>query len=237
MKILIVIPVYNEEEILEKNVLKLSNFLEQNITYDWQITIADNQSTDNSGSVGKKLANQYDKIDYLYINEKGKGAAIRRGWQKITADIYCFMDADLATDLSALPEVITAIIDQNYDLAIGSRWLKKSQVKRQLIRKIISFSYHLLAKIIIRTKIRDLPCGFKAVKKNVVEQILPQVKNSHWFFDSELVLVAEKQNFKIKEVAVKWQEPAKRKSRVNLFSIGRRYFLELIKLKKRLNKF
>jgi glycosyltransferase involved in cell wall biosynthesis len=237
MKILIVIPVLNEEKILKENVLKIFNFCQKNLTINWQIVIVDNRSTDQTVVIAKDLGRRYQQIEYLYVDKVGKGVAIRTGWQKYSADIYCFMDADLATDLSALVTLISSF-KEGYDMVIGSRFLAQSQVSRSLIRKMFSFGYHLVARILLNLKIKDLPCGFKAINSRIKENVLPKVKDEAWFFDSELVIVAEKQGYRIKEIPIIWQEPRKGRgeSRVKTLSLSLAYFKQLLALKKRLAK-
>ncbi len=235
MKILIVIPAYNEEKILADTTSKLYNFCGNNLKDDWQLVIVNNKSTDKTTTIAKSLAGKYNQISYLYLDKKGKGRAIRAGWLKDLADIYCFMDADLATDLSALPSLIQEI-KNGYDLVIGSRFCPQSKVKRSLSRRLISKFYRLVLKIIFKTKIKDVPCGFKAISSKVKKELLPQVKNEEWFFDSELVILAEKQGYKIKEIPVTWTEPRQKdnKSRVKILPIICSYFKEFINLKRRL---
>ena len=241
MKILIVIPAYNEEKILRENILEVFNFCRANLKIDWQIVIADNNSSDRTSLIGRGLVGQYPKVDYLLVEKQGKGAAIRAGWQNFSADIYSFMDADLATDLSALPRLIEAI-SQGYDLVIGSRFHPRSEIKRSLTRKIFSSGYRLILKIFLKTKIKDAPCGFKAINSKIKANILPQVENNQWFFDSELVILAERSGYKIKEIPVIWNDPRKEtdKSRVSPISLSLAYFKQVLVLRKRLsniNKF
>ena len=237
MKIIIAIPAYNEEIILKGSVLKTVDFCQKNLDIEWQIVIADNQSTDKTGEIGKDLANQYQEVEYVYVEQKGKGTAIRIIWQKYLADIYCFMDADLATDLSALPELVKGF-NQGYDMVIGSRAHSKSKVNRSLFRKIFSFGYRLVLKILLNLKIKDVPCGFKAINNKIREQILPQVKNNEWFFDSELLILAEKNGYKIKEIPVIWEDlrEGEDKSKVPPLSLSLAYFREVLALRRRLRR-
>ncbi len=235
MKISVALPVYNEETILKENVLKIYNFLKDNVRDNWKIIIADNHSTDQTGEIGKKLANQQPEIKYLYISQKGKGRAIREAWQNEKADIYIFMDIDLSTNLEALPELIAAVSREKYDLAIGSRFLPASRVKRSFFRKFISYGYRLILRLWLNSKIKDAPCGFKAVNFKVINTLLPKIQNNGWFFDSELVLLAEKQKYKIKEIPVTWHERTdkKRASKVNLLPVILNYLKEIWKLRKK----
>jgi len=235
MKILIAIPAYNEAKILTENLIKIYQFCQANIIgHDWKIVLADNNSKDQTAEVVKNLTEKYSQIEYVFEGRQGKGIAIRTAWQKNQAefDIFIFMDADLATDLSALPKLIEGFSHGN-DLVIGSRNLKDSEVEKSFLRHLFSFCYRLVLKIVLQTKIKDLPCGFKAINKKVLENIIPQVKNTTWFFDSEMIYLAEKKGYKIKEVPVKWAEPrdGDDKSRVSLLKVSWQYLREILRLK------
>lgn len=235
MKIIIVLPSYNEAKILEANVARLVEFGRKNLSgFDFKIVVSDNNSRDNTREVADSLQAKFSEVGYLFVPEQGKGQAISQAWLKWQADfdIFCFMDADLATDLSSLPELIQAI-EQGNDLAVGSRYLKGSRVSREFWRRGFSALYRLALKLILGTKVKDLPCGFKALTQKVVRQIVPQIREKTWFWDSELVLLAEKQGFKIKEVPVKWQEPRQGddKSRVSFFKVSWLYLSKAWQLK------
>ncbi len=239
MKLNITIPCYNEEKILKNSIHALLSFLNENITEkDWKIVIVDNNSKDNTKEVGKKLAEKFDQVKYIFTEKKGKGIAIKTGWEKFDADIYIFMDADLATDLSSLPDLISGIEKEKYDMIVGSRFHENSNVKRTLIRKIISYSYRLIKKILTRSTITDAPCGFKSTNKEIVKTILPHVQDNEWFFDSELLILTENKGYKIKEIPVKWEDVRESgdNSKVEILSLSIKYFLSLIKLRKRINK-
>ncbi|MEA2064876.1 MAG: glycosyltransferase [Patescibacteria group bacterium] len=239
MKINITFPCYNEEKILNNNTIFLFNFLNKNITEDqWQIIIADNNSTDNTAKIAKELESRFKQIKYFFISQKGKGAAIKAGWNNFDADIYIFMDADLSVDLEALPKLINAIKKEHYDIAVGSRFHKQSVVKRSMVRKIISWFYKTIKKIITNSNVLDLPCGFKAANKDIIKKVLPQVKNNKWFFDSEFIILSESYGYKIKEISVKWEDIRENgdKSRVKIVALGFNYIKNLIELRKRLKK-
>lgn len=239
MKINITLPCYNEEKILRNNLIKLLNFLKKNLTADeWQIVIADNLSTDQTAKIAKELSENYSQIKYLRLNQKGKGLAISEGWKKMPADIYVFMDADLATDLKALPKLIEPLKNRECFVVIGSRFNKNSRVKRTLLRKFISYGYNIVRKILINSKISDAPCGFKAVDNEIIKNVLPQVKDNRWFFDSELIFLAERNGYKIKEIPIEWEDirETQDKSKVKIISLGLDYFKNLVKLRKRLKE-
>lgn len=234
MKILIAVPAYNEEPILAENVKKIYDFLKKNIMDDWQIVIADNNSSDRTGEIGKDLEKNFERIKYLHIPKRGKGRAIRAAWENSDADIYIFMDADLATDLSSLPALISAVGQEKYDLAAGARFHKDSKVQRSLLRKLISRIYRFALRFTLGLKTKDAPCGFKAVNQTIIQKIIPLTQNNEWFFDTEMVVLAEKQNYRIKEIPVIWTEHKKigRKSRVNFIKVSLGYLKEIWRLKK-----
>lgn len=238
MKLLIVLPAYNEEAILQQSVDRLVDFCQKNLgLIDWQIVIADNNSNDQTAQIGQALENNYRSVNYLFVPKQGKGTAIRAAWEKYQADAYCFMDADLATDLSALPKLILGI-KAEFDLVIGSRFHRQSKVQRSWFRNFVSLAYWLVLKIFLATKINDAPCGFKIINRQVKTEILPQVKNDQWFFDSELLILAERAGYKIKEIPVSWTDPRKGadKSRVKVVSLGWAYFKKVIELRTRFKK-
>lgn len=201
----IVIPIYNEEVELEQNVLRLYSYIKNHFkNWNFRITIADNASKDQSLEIANKLAHRFNKIGVLHLAQKGRGRAVKKAWKESKADILCYMDVDLSTDLKFLKNLITPLSD-GYDIAIGSRLLLQSKViGRPLKREILSRIYNIMIKVLFQVKFNDAQCGFKAVTKNVVKNLIPHLKDNAWFLDSELLIVGEKSGYKIKEIPVKW---------------------------------
>jgi len=239
-KILLVLPTYNEEKIVEKNALKVFEFCQNNLkNYAWQILIADNGSTDKTVQIAHQLNKNFPKISYFHSKIPGRGRALKKAWTKYEADIYIYMDIDLATDLNYLPLLIKAIEEENFDLAIGSRLKKEARIQRSFFREISSRIYNLILKFFFPGyPIKDSQCGFKAISGKIKKEILPKVKNESWFFDTELLILSWKNGYKIKEIAVNWQEErfSKRKSKVKFFQTVLADLIEILKLKKRLKK-
>lgn len=205
-KIEITIPVYNEEKELQDHILKLHTFCVKNlIQYDWHITIADNASTDNTPIVGALLAKNNSQIDYLRLEQKGRGRAVKRVWSHSLADICSYMDLDLSTDLVHFPKLVDSL-ENGYDIAIGSRLAKGAKVEgRTWLREVISRTLNFLfIRLWFHTNFTDAQCGFKAVTKHVVEELIPHIKDNEWFFDGELLIVGEKAGYKIYEEPVHW---------------------------------
>lgn len=236
MKIVIAIPAYNEALILANNSQILLDFCQKNIAPDeFVIVIANNNSSDQTGRIADQLAHKHTAIKHLFLAQQGKGLAIAAVWQKYEADIYVFMDADLSTDLSALPQLISGL-KNGADAVIGSRRHSQSQIKRSLLRRFISLSYSRFFKVLFKTKISDLPCGFKAVNRQIRDEVLPQVKNTGFFWDTEFLILAEKKGFIIEEIPIAWSEFTSfgRKSRVNILKTSWEYIKQSFLLKKRL---
>ena len=201
----IVIPVYNEEQALPRSIVILADFLKENLRNPWQIIIADNASTDKTKSVSEMLCERYSGINYLHIPQKGRGRALKAAWLDSTADIVSYMDVDLATDLTHFPQLIDSL-EEGYHVAIGSRLSKGSRVSRSMKREVISRGYNLLIKSMFFTAFQDAQCGFKALTRHTARSIVPHIKNDNWFFDTELLIIAAKRGYKIKQLPVKWDD-------------------------------
>lgn len=202
----ITIPVYNEERELEKNITKLFDFCSKNLrNYDWHITIADNASLDNTPVIAATLAKKHPQISHFRLEQKGRGRTVKRVWSLSRSDFCVYMDLDLSTDLIHLQNIIKALKD-GFDVAIGSRLAKGAKVEgRTMIREITSRALNFFfIQSFFHTHFTDAQCGFKAVTKRVVDELLPKIKDNGWFFDGELLIVAEKMGYKIYEEPVHW---------------------------------
>ncbi len=202
----ITVPVYNEEKELEKNIIKLYDFCKANLQpYNWHITIADNASVDNTPVIASNIINKFPQILYFRLEQKGRGRAVKRVWSYSKCDICVYMDLDLSTDLYHLPKIIK-VLENGYHVAIGSRLAKGSIVEgRTIIREITSRILNFFfIQLLFQTHFTDAQCGFKGVTREVVETLLPRVKDNEWFFDGELLILAEKSGYKIYEEPVHW---------------------------------
>ncbi len=202
----VVIPVYNEEAILEKSVTTLRNYLTEHFPYRWRITVANNASKDNTLEVAKRLEATYPDVRVFHLDQKGRGRALRAVWSSSDADVVSYMDVDLSTNLQSFLPLVAPIITGHSDLAIGSRLAKGARVTRQWKREIISRIYNLIIKLFFWNNFTDAQCGFKAGRTSVIKELLPLVENQEWFFDSEVLLLAEEKGMRIYEVPVDWIE-------------------------------
>lgn len=202
----ITIPVFNEQEELASHIEILHDFCQKNLkNYDWHITIADNASDDNTPIIGATLSKKYAKISLFRLEQKGRGRAVKRVWSQMKSDLSAYMDLDLSTDLKHLPKLLSSL-QNGYDIAIGSRLAKGAKVEgRTFLREIISRTLNFLfIQMFFHTHFTDAQCGFKAVTKRVVDELIPKIQDNGWFFDGELLIVGEKMGYKIYEEPVHW---------------------------------
>jgi len=202
----IVIPVYNEEVILEKSVTSLRDYLAEHFPYRWRITIANNASIDHTLEIARRLEATYPDVCVHHLDQKGRGRALRAVWNASDADVVSYMDVDLSTTLESFLPLVAPIITGHSELAIGSRLAKGARVTRQWKREIISRIYNLIIKLFFWNNFTDAQCGFKAGRTTVIKELLQEVEDQAWFFDSELLLLAEEKKLRIYEVPVDWIE-------------------------------
>jgi glycosyltransferase involved in cell wall biosynthesis len=214
----VVIPVLNEARALADNVNALAAFLSNNLNdYEWAVVVADNGSTDATPSICQSLSEQDSRVRHVRLEQRGRGRALKRAWAESNADIVAYMDVDLSTDLSALPQTIAAVDGEGYDIAIGSRLKRGAQViGRSFKRELISRSYSLIFRAMFLAGFQDAQCGFKAVSRRAADDVAPLVVDNGWFFDTEMLLIAEKNGYRIKEIPVKWTDDPD--SRVKIIS-------------------
>ncbi|MHA4776284.1 glycosyltransferase [Streptomyces sp. MSC1_001] len=200
----VVIPVYNEEKDLEPCVRRLHEHLLRTFPYGFRITVADNASTDSTPTVAAGLAAEVPEVRSVRLEQKGRGRALRTVWSSSDAPVLAYMDVDLSTDLNALLPLVAPLISGHSDLAIGSRLARSSRVVRGPKREFISRAYNLILRGSLAARFSDAQCGFKAIRREVAERLLPMVEDSGWFFDTELLVLAERAGLRIHEVPVDW---------------------------------
>jgi len=200
----IVVPVYNEQDDLAASVRRLHDFLSTAVPYRSRILVADNASTDDTLVVAHRLTDELPDVDVMHIDAKGRGGALAAAWLASPADVVAYMDVDLSTDLSALMPLVAPVISGHSDIAIGSRLTASSRVVRGPKRELLSRSYNLMLHGVMGVRFTDAQCGFKALRADVARRLIPLVADTGWFFDTELLVIAEHAGLRIHEVPVDW---------------------------------
>lgn len=207
-KLLITIPCYNEELVLSKNLNQIYNYAAENLAdFDWRILIIDNASSDSTWQIAQ--AEKTKRPEKILLGQEfisGRGVALRSAWAKFPDfDVYCYMDADLATDLKDF-RALTTKVREGFDLVTGSRYLKDSDIIRDPKREFLSRIYNWLLKTVLKVNFKDAQCGFKAFSRKLVVELIPLTEDAGWFWDTELMIMAVRRGYKVLEVPVSWRE-------------------------------
>src|SRR4030065_1877604 len=191
----------------------LTDFLRNHDRYEWKIVIADNNSQDSTGEIGRLLESENPLVQYIHIPRKGRGIALRTAWAQTDCDFVSYMDIDLSTGLDALIRAVD-ILNGGADIVVGNRLAKNSSTTRCLKREIISRSYNIVIKTSLRTHFHDAHCGFKTGRREVVQKLLPYIEDNEWFFDTEFLFYGERLGHRIVEIPVTWIEDPDTKTKI-----------------------
>ncbi len=200
----IVVPVYNEEAALQDSIRRLHAFCSHELPYAWRIVIADNASTDATPGMARALAVELQHVTVVHLPAKGRGRALRAAWADSDADVLCYTDVDLSTDLRGLLPLVSPLVSGHSEVAIGSRLAPGARIVRGPKREVISRCYNGLLRHVLRARFSDAQCGFKAIRADAARTLLPLVRDEGWFFDTELLVLAQRRGMRIHEVAVDW---------------------------------
>ena len=200
----IAVPVYNEEQTLQRSIERLHAYLGESFPFSWRIVIVDNASCDGTPLIAARLARELAHVRSVRLDAKGRGRALRAAWSQSDAQVLCYMDADLSTDLRALLPLVAPLLSGHSDLAIGTRLARGANVVRGPKRELISRAYNHLLHATLRARFSDAQCGFKAGRADVLRALLPAVHDEAWFFDTELLVQAQRRGLRIHEVPVDW---------------------------------
>ncbi len=210
----LVLPVFNEAHVLEQSVRRLFEAMADRREFSWRIVIVDNGSTDQTATIARRLAEQLQRLEFLHLDAKGRGGALYAVWQQTDAEFSIYMDVDLSTDLVAVSQTV-ALLREGADLVTGSRLHRDSEITRCLKRDVLSRGYNRLIRWILHTRsFDDAQCGFKGVRIESIRRVLPLVVDREWFFDTELLVLAEYAGLKVRMLPIKWIEDPD--SRVNI---------------------
>lgn len=202
----IVVPVHDEEATVERNVQALLAYMRREFPFGFSIVVADNASTDSTPSIASALAAAHDEVSSLRLERKGRGLALRTAWLASDADVLSYMDVDLSTNLESFLPLVAPILSGHSELAIGTRLSHGANVRRRVKRELLSRGYNALIHAAFRAGFSDAQCGFKAIRADVARELVPLVRDDGWFFDTELLLLAERRGLRVHEVPVDWIE-------------------------------
>jgi putative flippase GtrA len=200
----VVVPVHNEQAVLAASIGRLHQHLSQHFPFSFRITIADNASVDATPKIAADLAQDLSEVRVVRLEQKGRGRALHKVWSASDAAVLAYMDVDLSTDLAALAPLTASLMSGHSDLAIGTRLSRGARVVRGGKREFISRSYNLILRSTLAARFTDAQCGFKAIRADVADELLPHVEDTGWFFDTELLVLAERSGLRIHEVPVDW---------------------------------
>ena len=229
----VIIPVLNEEHSLPACIAELRGFLARELPqHKCRVVVVDNGSTDGTLDIAKAAASAYpNQVSYVHLDVRGRGLALRKSWLESNADVVSYMDVDLSTGLDAFPIMVNAILNDGVHVAFGSRLAKGARIKRSPKREVISRIYNLIIRAMMGTHFRDAQCGFKALSRGAAQAIIPEIVSNHWFFDTELLVIAEKSGFQMREIPVTWDEDAD--TRVKIAATIQEDLKGLLRLKRR----
>lgn len=200
----IVIPCHNEEDVLRDNVEKVIDEI-KDFKQEWELLIVEDGCTDETPEIADELSERYGEVRHLHFKEKlGKGKAITEAFNQSKCSKLVFMDADLATDLKHIPEILEEL--ESNDIVIGSRYKVGASSNRNLEREFLSRAYNIAARIFFQTGVKDHQCGFKGFRKKAFDEIKNDIESNHWFWDTELVINAQEKGIDVKEKPIEWEE-------------------------------
>ena len=226
----VVVPVHNEERALARSIYRLHRFLSAELPFSWRIVIADNASGDLTPDIGRALARTLPAVTLLRLPEKGRGRVLRAAWSASPARVVCYMDVDLSTDLKALLPLLAPLLSGHSELAIGTRLGTGAHTERGIKREVISRSYNLFLRALLHASFSDAQCGFKAVRRDLVSDLVADVRDQGWFFDTELLILAQRRGLRIHEVPVDWVEDGD--SRVDILATAITDLRGILRLRK-----
>ncbi len=199
----IVLPAYNEARNIERAVKAVTETMDRT-NYDYEVIIAEDGSTDGTDKIARKLADG-KRVIHLHSDERlGRGKALNRAFSQARGKVVAFLDVDLSTDMAHLSELIDAAF--KHGIAVGSRLKKESKTERPIKRDLPSRVYNFLVRLLLKSKVSDHQCGFKAFRKDVIMKIMPLVRDNHWFWDTEVLVIAQRMGYNVYEIPVRWKQ-------------------------------
>jgi len=232
----VVLPAHNEAGRVEEAVKETKRALEEFLRSGaFEIIIAEDGSTDGTAEIARRIAALVPAVTHLHSDARlGRGTALNRAFKHAKGEVLAYLDADLSTEMSHLKPLLWAVKKEGgegYDFATGSRMLKNSEVKRSFKRAAMTRVFNFLVRRILNSKIRDHQCGFKSFRRDALVSLLDEIKDNHWFWDTELLVRAQRRGYKIKEIPVRWEDKGGAGTKVNSLKDGLTMFYKIIKLR------
>ncbi len=226
----IILPAHNEAGKIDEAVRQTKQAMAA-VTPSYELLIAEDGSVDGTAERARALAATDPYVRHLHSDVRlGRGKALNRAFKVARGAVIMFMDVDLSTDLAYLQPLISAIRDEHYDIAIGSRLLSASETKRSVKRSTLSTVYNFLVRLMLRSKLRDHQCGFKAFRRTSLLHILDEITDEHWFWDTELLVRAQRTGYRIKELPVHWEDKGAANTKVRALRDSAGMFSNIIRL-------
>lgn len=211
----VVIPCLDEVQVLRQSVETTVRLFAEHPEFEWRLIIADNGSTDGTTELATRLTEEYPQVAAIFLPVRGRGLALKQAWLDSDSDIVAYMDVDLSTDIRHLPVLIGMVASGGCDIAIGSRLARGSRTKRSIKRETTSRGYVAMIRATFpRLRITDAQCGFKALNRKAVTELVPLIENNMWFFDTEMLILAHKHGYTIRELPVRWVEDSDTKVKI-----------------------
>ncbi|MHC1636469.1 MAG: dolichyl-phosphate beta-glucosyltransferase [Candidatus Methanospirareceae archaeon] len=234
MEISLVLPAHNAAGRIEEAVKRAKEALAK-ISHSFEIIIAEDGSSDGTDKIAERIAAEEPSVTHLHSDERlGRGEALRRAFKHAKGKILAYMDVDLSTDIKHLEELINSVRREGYDFATGSRMLEGSEVRRGFKRRVMSRLFNFLVRKILASRIRDHQCGFKSFRKDALMDIIEDIEDSHWFWDTELLIRAQRRGYRVKEFPIRWEDKGGRGTKVKTFYDSIYMFYKIVKLRYRM---
>ena len=207
VEVSVVLPAYNEADTLEATVTAtleaLDGFLPPG---SYEVIVAEDGCEDATPEIADRLAAAHPAVRHVHSDERlGRGGALEYAFARAEGDTLVYFDTDLATDLAHLEELVESVRSGEYDVATGSRWMPDNRADRPPKRAVSSLGYNTLVRLFLRSDLQDHQCGFKAFSRAAFEELSAEVEDEHWFWDTEMLVRAQRAGLRVTEFPVDWE--------------------------------
>jgi len=207
VEVSVVLPAYDEENTIEETVRvsleTLAEFLPEG---SFEVIVAEDGCSDRTPEIAARLAREDPRVRHVHSDQRlGRGGALERAFEAARGDTLVYYDTDLATDMAHLEELVESVRTEGYGVATGSRRMPGARQPRETERGVASEGYNTLVRLVLGSSLRDHQCGFKAFDREALFALLPAVGDDHWFWDTEVLVKAQRRGYEVKEFPVEWE--------------------------------